>query len=218
MLLQGNPMHALGESVSFGRFMSESLAWEKWSTFSHNRYVEEAERYAQKGSVAQKKAFFEAHYKRIAAKKAAALLEQANAATSTTTEPEEAESGINVNSIADSLPLNLNSSQIAVSEPSLKPEVKTQDAKPEFMTALAESEKISSVKQVEPATNEVMEPEAPVETPVKIDSSNLPDNLENQEMMVSGSELSGTPQMEKPLLKVIVLCLKLKWAFSFFML
>lgn len=60
--------------------MTESLAWEKWSTFSHNKYVEEAERYARPGSVAQKKAFFEAHYKKIAAQKAAAaaLLEQAN--------------------------------------------------------------------------------------------------------------------------------------------
>ncbi|CAI9766779.1 unnamed protein product [Fraxinus pennsylvanica] len=75
---QGNPMHALGESISFGRFMSESLSWEKWSTFSHKKYVEEAERYSQPGSVAQKKAFFEAHYKRIAAQKAAALLEQEN--------------------------------------------------------------------------------------------------------------------------------------------
>ncbi|CAH9092281.1 unnamed protein product [Cuscuta epithymum] len=76
---QGNGMHALGESISFGRFMTESLSWEKWSTFSHNKYVEEAERYARPGSVAQKKAFFEAHYRRIAAKKAAAaaLLEQA---------------------------------------------------------------------------------------------------------------------------------------------
>ncbi|XP_057739189.1 protein WVD2-like 7 isoform X1 [Arachis stenosperma] len=76
-----NPIHALGQSsVSFGRFMSESLAWEKWSSFSHNRYVEEAERFSRPGSVAQKKAFFEAHYKKLAAQKAAAaaLLEQAN--------------------------------------------------------------------------------------------------------------------------------------------
>jgi hypothetical protein len=58
--------------------MSESLAWEKWSSFSHNRYVEEAERYSKPGSVAQKKAFFEAHYKKLAAQKAAALLEQQN--------------------------------------------------------------------------------------------------------------------------------------------
>ncbi|KAH9743769.1 TPX2 (Targeting protein for Xklp2) protein family [Citrus sinensis] len=80
---EGNPIHALGQSVSFGRFMSESLAWEKWSSFSsHNKYVEEAERYSRPGSVAQKKAFFEAHYKELAArKKAAALLEQAQDAS-----------------------------------------------------------------------------------------------------------------------------------------
>ncbi|KAK4360797.1 hypothetical protein RND71_019749 [Anisodus tanguticus] len=71
-------MHALGESISFGRFTTESLAWDKWSSFSHKRYVEEAERYAQPGSVAQKKAFFEAHYKKIPSQKAAALLEQSN--------------------------------------------------------------------------------------------------------------------------------------------
>lgn len=69
----------MGESVSFGRFTTESLAWEKWSTFSQNqnRYVEEAERFSKPGSVAQKKAFFEQHYKKLAAQKAAALLEQA---------------------------------------------------------------------------------------------------------------------------------------------
>lgn len=71
-------MRALGESISLGRFTTESLAWEKWSTFPHKRYVEEAQRYAQPGSVAQKKAFFEAHYKKIAAQKAAALLEKEN--------------------------------------------------------------------------------------------------------------------------------------------
>ncbi|KAL2515605.1 uncharacterized protein Fot_29576 [Forsythia ovata] len=75
---QENPMLALGESISFGRFMLESLSWEKWSTFSHKKYDEEVERYSQPASVAQKKAFFEAHYKRITAQKVAALLEQAN--------------------------------------------------------------------------------------------------------------------------------------------
>ncbi|GAV88264.1 TPX2 domain-containing protein [Cephalotus follicularis] len=79
---EGNPIHAFGQSISFGRFVPESLAWEKWSTFSHNRYVEEAERHSRPGSVAQKKAFFEAHYKQIAARKAAAaLLEQENVAS-----------------------------------------------------------------------------------------------------------------------------------------
>ncbi|GMH01530.1 hypothetical protein Nepgr_003369 [Nepenthes gracilis] len=74
----GDPLRALGESVSFGRYMSESLAWEKWSTFSHNRYLEEAEKHSKPGSVAKMKAYFEAHYKGIAAKKQATMLEQAN--------------------------------------------------------------------------------------------------------------------------------------------
>ncbi|CAK8533166.1 unnamed protein product [Lathyrus sativus] len=74
---ENNTNHALGQSISFGRFMTETLAWEKWSSFTQNRYVEEAEKYSKPGSVAQKKAFFEAHYKKLAAQKAAAaLLEQ----------------------------------------------------------------------------------------------------------------------------------------------
>ncbi|XP_043706742.1 endochitinase A-like [Telopea speciosissima] len=85
---EGNPIHALAESVSFGRFLSESLDWEKWSSFSHNRYLEDVEKYSRPGSVAQKKAYFEAHYKKIAAKKAAALLEQENESASNTSQPE----------------------------------------------------------------------------------------------------------------------------------
>ncbi|XP_041012409.1 protein WVD2-like 7 isoform X2 [Juglans microcarpa x Juglans regia] len=73
-----DPFRALGESISFGRFMSESLAWEKRSTFSHNPYLEEVEKFSKPGSVAQKKAYFEAHYKKKAAERAAALLEEAN--------------------------------------------------------------------------------------------------------------------------------------------
>ncbi|KAM0940244.1 putative protein WVD2-like 7 [Dioscorea sansibarensis] len=67
---------AFGGSVSFGRFMSESLDWGRWSSFGHNRYLEEVERYARPGSVAQKKAFFEAHYKKMAALKIAGSLEE----------------------------------------------------------------------------------------------------------------------------------------------
>jgi regulatory protein YycI of two-component signal transduction system YycFG len=71
--------------------MSESLDWEKWSAFSHNRYVEEAERIAKPGSVAQKKAFFEAHYKKLAAQKAAALLEETKSDSLKKQEHDEAE-------------------------------------------------------------------------------------------------------------------------------
>lgn len=44
--------------------MSESLDWGRWSSFNQKKYIEEAERYSQPGSVAQKKAFFEARYKK----------------------------------------------------------------------------------------------------------------------------------------------------------
>ena len=65
---------ALEVSVSFGRFENDSsLSWEKWSSFSPNKYLEEVEKCSTPGSVAQKKAYFEAHYKKIAARKAELL-------------------------------------------------------------------------------------------------------------------------------------------------
>nr|DAD32038.1 TPA_asm: hypothetical protein HUJ06_010889 [Nelumbo nucifera] len=51
-------------SISFGRFEGESLAWERRSSFSHNRYLEEVEKYSTPGSVTKKKAYFEAHFKK----------------------------------------------------------------------------------------------------------------------------------------------------------
>ncbi|KAG6759543.1 hypothetical protein D5086_019888 [Populus alba] len=51
-------------SVSFGRFESEDLSWERRSSFSHNRYLEEVEKCSKPGSVIQKKAYFEAHFKK----------------------------------------------------------------------------------------------------------------------------------------------------------
>ncbi|GJY51907.1 WVD2-like protein 7 isoform X1 [Tanacetum coccineum] len=73
---------SLGVSVSFGKYESDALSWEKWSTFSSpNKYLEEVGKCSTPGSVAQKKAFFEAHYKKIAAMKAEAeLLDQEKAA------------------------------------------------------------------------------------------------------------------------------------------
>ncbi|XP_002526016.2 protein WVD2-like 7 [Ricinus communis] len=51
-------------SISFGRFESENLSWERRSSFSHNRYLEEVEKYSKPGSVTEKKAYFEAHFKK----------------------------------------------------------------------------------------------------------------------------------------------------------
>ncbi|KAE9604806.1 hypothetical protein Lalb_Chr11g0075641 [Lupinus albus] len=88
---QLNPMRMLGESISFGRFMSESLDWERWSTFTQKRYVEEAEKYSKPGSVAAKRAYFEAHYKRKAQEKAAILTQEANAQANGTSDSETPE-------------------------------------------------------------------------------------------------------------------------------
>ncbi|KAG8663290.1 hypothetical protein MANES_01G194900v8 [Manihot esculenta] len=67
---------ALQVSVSLGRFENDSLSWEKWSSFSQNKYMEEVEKCATPGSVAEKKAYFEAHYKKIATRKAEQLSQE----------------------------------------------------------------------------------------------------------------------------------------------
>ncbi|KAM5567049.1 hypothetical protein ABKV19_015257 [Rosa sericea] len=51
-------------SISFGRFENEGLSWERRSAFSHNRYVEEVEKCMKPGSVIERKAYFEAHFKK----------------------------------------------------------------------------------------------------------------------------------------------------------
>lgn len=55
-------------SVSFGKFEFESLSWEKWSVFRHDRRQEELEKF--NGLVAEKRAYFEEYYKRMRALKA----------------------------------------------------------------------------------------------------------------------------------------------------
>ncbi|KAJ8546401.1 hypothetical protein K7X08_018984 [Anisodus acutangulus] len=171
---QGTSVHALGESISFGRFMSESLDWEKWSTFSsHKRYVEEAERYAKPGSVAQKKAFFEAHYKKIAAQKAAALLEQQD-------NQENPNYEISKNSSPDSVKPHVKANQEQVHE----------NPKSSVLVANVEEREIEAPVEG-PGTPEAMEKEP----------SNQVENGETQET-VSGSEISETSHNEKPLLNM----------------
>ncbi|KAK6922195.1 hypothetical protein RJ641_012702 [Dillenia turbinata] len=51
-------------SISFGRFEAEPLSWERRSSFAHNRYLEEIEKYSKPGSVTEKKAYFEAHFRK----------------------------------------------------------------------------------------------------------------------------------------------------------
>ncbi|XP_041012368.1 protein WVD2-like 7 isoform X2 [Juglans microcarpa x Juglans regia] len=60
--LQADSLHS--GSISFGRFEKESLSWERRSSFSHNRYLEEVAKCSKPGSVIEKKAYFEAHFKK----------------------------------------------------------------------------------------------------------------------------------------------------------
>ncbi|KAG4116189.1 hypothetical protein ERO13_D12G154300v2 [Gossypium hirsutum] len=62
--LQAESVHC--GSISFGRFANEPLAWERKSSFSHNRYLEEVEKCSKPGSVIEKKAYFEAHFRKKA--------------------------------------------------------------------------------------------------------------------------------------------------------
>ncbi|KAK9705241.1 hypothetical protein RND81_07G042500 [Saponaria officinalis] len=64
-------------SISFGRFELESLSWERRSSFSHNRYLDEVEKYAKPGSVTEKKAYFEAHFKKRALLRQTSSISQA---------------------------------------------------------------------------------------------------------------------------------------------
>ncbi|PWA59130.1 TPX2 domain-containing protein [Artemisia annua] len=213
-LMHGNNVHGLGDSVSLGRFASESLAWEKWSNFPHKRYVEEAKSYAQPGSVAEKKAFFEAHYKKVAAQKAAAaaaaaLLEQekANAAASChKSDVEERVCGTD-HGAHDLLTgiSNFDASKRTVLHPIKLPQPPvlnlkmfvnerkqiTTQAASKAMDAAGHSSAISQVER--PSENIV----------VAADQKNkaILNNTENLEDHPSVSEDSGTSQMDRPLLK-----------------
>lgn len=180
--------------------MTESLAWEKWSTFSHNKYVEEAEKFSRPGSVAQKKAFFEAHYKNLAARKAAALLEQANAAANNVPQPEH-EGGVHDNTALDSQVVATNSQVSADKEVDVK-EINIESSfgpnDNGYSMAKLESNK---VEEVDPLT----ENNTLVENCVKVETLSQIGIVDNKEK-VQEMELSETKQMEKPLLKVIASC------------
>lgn len=189
--------------------MSETLAWEKWSTFSHNRYVEEAERYSRPGSVAQKKAFFEAHYKKLAAQKAAALLEQANnAASETVTKQEDDEEATDHTHDSQA---STPSSKLAFHE---EQSVQVINSEPNALPSTDGCDSNSTL--VEEAHRET-ENEAFVGASMKVEVENQPEHvdihnsmkveLENQPGEVGthkevSEQVNGTSQMGTSVLKV----------------
>ncbi|XP_077250646.1 protein WVD2-like 7 [Tasmannia lanceolata] len=205
--LEGHPVPVLEGSISFGRFMSESLAWEKWSSFSHNRYLEEVEKYSKPGSVAQKKAYFEAHYKKIAAEKAEALLEQENSSAHNVSKPEtiekavlDIENGEHFNNQFNSFDTNNKLAEVHSYAP-----VDKQDGvgKTTIKTGLfVEADGSSYVKIDDFETTKVklavpsMEDKELIETPVQTESLLQHGDFESRKM-VTDIELSKNNHLEK---------------------
>ncbi|XP_019426644.1 PREDICTED: protein WVD2-like 7 isoform X2 [Lupinus angustifolius] len=197
---ESNSIHALGQSVSFGRFMSESLAWEKWSSFSHNRYVEEAERYAKPGSVAQKKAFFEAHYKKLAAQKAAAaLLEQANNAAAPNNEGEVVHSTLNSQTSPNSKMVvkeeqDATISKLISEEPDimLKPTLHDSNSNIEVSNNVSESNNVDGdEKKMKPL----------IENSMNVGLRNQLEDVITHEEHIEKLSGTRTPQIMTPILK-----------------
>ncbi|XP_042487344.1 protein WVD2-like 7 isoform X2 [Macadamia integrifolia] len=183
----GNPMHALAGSVSFGRFLSESLAWEKWSSFSHNRYLEDVEKYSRPGSVAQKKAYFEAHYKKVAAKKA-------EAAAGSTPQP-ETQDGVHSNPALDSQ-MEKCDDHVAVDEPR---QATVPNMEEGFIIDSSRRNSIVEMDRMESSKVEVVDPviedQVLEKNSLVVESSQLAD-VGNRNMLTE-VEPSGTIQMNQ---------------------
>ncbi|XP_022734556.1 protein WVD2-like 7 isoform X2 [Durio zibethinus] len=187
---EGDPIRALTESVSFGRFMSESLAWEKWSTFSNNRYLEEVEKFSEPGSVAQKKAYFEAHYKRRAAMRAAALLEQANtvingASQMGTINAALAVSSLNTDSANADTSLAMNQQDNGVSDVAV---ANTADVDAGNLNVERDNMDVTDAE----GGQAVMEQNVTIENNTQIENSKALENIENHGMIMA------TPHKKMP--------------------
>lgn len=153
------------------------MDWGKRSCFSNNRYLEEAEKSSKPGSVAEKKAYFEAHYKRIAAKKAAALLDQQVLASN---ELDLRES----DNVDDSLDRSL-----VVSEP-----LKSDIPKTESVLSVDENVREPNVEGNESKTDEAEEAEiatkqlATDENSIQVELSNWNENVDIRSKVVSSQQ------------------------------
>ncbi|KAL4361729.1 hypothetical protein GQ457_04G006690 [Hibiscus cannabinus] len=207
MKVMGSSNPALEESVSFGRFENDSLSWEKWSTFSPNKYLEEVEKCATPGSVAQKKAYFEEHYKKVAARKAE-LLAQEKSEEGDSIRKSDGDEG-------DKQELNLSSevNDAPRDEPNQEPEIATkcQDSwdeelkerinsmvenedKHETMSSIVESHVLNEPEETSP--EEAFSMEMEMETP----SNRSQDVMELSK--VSENVIESSPEIKNKSLKL----------------
>lgn len=149
--------------------MTETLDWEKRSAFTQNRHLEEAKKLSKTGSVAQKKAYFEAHYKRIAAKKkAAALLEQEAEAANLSPTP-----SVRIDSCNDT-PIDLEFAK--PNGPDLVPAIDANIYNP---SVEAKELYASLVEEAEPIKEQV----AYIENPIQVELLKQREIIENSKKM-----------------------------------
>nr|XP_010930019.1 protein WVD2-like 7 isoform X1 [Elaeis guineensis] len=195
---QVNLASALGGSISFGKYLSESLDWGKWSSFSHNRYLEEVEKYSKPGSVAQKKAYFEAHYKNMAARKSVSVLEHENAITTTAHEREANDGFSNDESHIDSSDPEVGSKEVR--------DIMTTSEAQEIATAAVDAGSSSSggenhvagTGQVEKA-GQILEDEILKGSCSQIESSDIVEDVENQNKVSVIEPDTSSPSEKQPL-------------------
>ncbi|KAK1270514.1 hypothetical protein QJS04_geneDACA004191 [Acorus gramineus] len=162
------------------------------------RYLEEVEKYSIPGAVAQKKAYFEAHYKRIAAQKAAALLEQANSLPVNSDERETIDVSYNGSQVSevDSSSDNVKRRKCSDGNCNDGNEVET----PSIKLDSSISRNGFTSKEIMDEAGPMLHNEAPVVNQPEIASSSVVAENENYRM-VNDVEPSIAVQTEKPPLK-----------------
>lgn len=197
---QVNLASAQGGSISFGKYLSESLDWGKWSSFSHNRYLEEVEKYSKPGSVARKKAYFEAHYRNMAARKSASAVEHGNAITTVSPEREANDGFSNDESHIDSSGPEVGSEEVRdIMTTAEAQQVETVAVDASSSTSGGENH-VAGTGQEEKAGS-ILEDETLKGSCSQIESSDIVEDVENQNK-VSVIELDTSSPSEKQPLKV----------------
>jgi len=177
----------------------------------------EAERYSRPGSVAQKKAFFEAHYRKLAAQKAAAaLLEQANNNNATAREGEGVIDNVNDNdTVSHNAQTNPNSEMVVQVEQDEKVLNVTSDENNAMvrLTASVETSVTPESVKVEGTEAAEMEEVAVVGNSMEVELQNQLEDLDAQREQNERPSAIVTPILT-PLVKVVML-IYLVESFSF---
>ncbi|EHA8586412.1 putative protein WVD2-like 7 [Cocos nucifera] len=193
-----NLASALGGSISFGKYLSESLDWGKWSSFSHNRYLEDVEKYSKPGSVAQKKAYFEAHYRNMAARKSVSVLDHENAITATAPEREASDRFSNDEGHIDSSDPEVGSKEVKDIMTTTEAQEIVSVAVDAGSSGSAGGNHAAGTGQVEKA-GQILEDEILKGSCSQIESTDIVEDVENQNKVPAIEPDTSSPSEKQPL-------------------